>query len=38
MRKRCNQITFYIDDCDEKIINRITKSTGMSFGEYMRNQ
>lgn len=38
MRKRCNQITFYIDDHDEKIINRITKSTGMSFGEYMRNQ
>lgn len=38
MRKRCNQITFYIDDHDEKIINEIMKKTSISFGEYMRNQ
>ena len=38
MRKRRNQITFYIDEDDVKIISRIKEKTGMSFGEYMRNQ
>lgn len=38
MRKRMNQITFYIDEDDVKIINRMKKKTGMSFGEYMRKQ
>lgn len=38
MRKRSNQITFYVDDTDVKIINRIKEKTGMSFGEYMRTQ